>query len=76
MRELEQQRTFRDMEELRALQEAVIEGLKEFEYAIRRQFQSDEARPVLAGGDDVPSGYRQLVEEYFRNLSNTSNNRR
>lgn len=76
LRDLEQQRAYRDLDELRRLQEAVIEGLKEFEYAVRREFQSDEARPVLAGGDDVPSGYRQLVEEYFRELSNTNKNPR
>jgi hypothetical protein len=55
---------------VRRLQEAVIEGLKEFEYSLRRQLRSDEeGRLYLSGSEDVPRGFRELVEEYYRELS-------
>ncbi len=57
----------RGMDQLEA---AVIPGLKEFEYALRRQLAgSDAERLFLSGSDDVPPEYRELVEEYYRSLS-------
>jgi hypothetical protein len=67
---LERDRTFNDPAEVRRLQEAAIEGLKEFEYALRRELRGDEeGRLYLSGSQDVPSGFRELVEEYYRELS-------
>ncbi|NKB88404.1 MAG: DUF4175 family protein [Acidobacteria bacterium] len=52
------------------LRDDVIDGLKLFEFWLRRvaDAASDE-RPQLAGSDRVPEGYRDLVEEYFRALA-------
>ena len=71
VQELERQRTYRDPDEIRRLQLAVIEGLKEFEYSLRRDLQGEgEDRLLLSWSDDVPAGFRELVEEYYRELSN------
>ncbi len=71
VQELERQRTYNDPDELRRLQLAVIEGLKEFEYSLRRELRGEgEDRLLLSGSDDVPAGFRELVEEYYRELSN------
>ncbi len=55
---------------LDALREDVIDNLKLFEFWLRRV--TDEAAgisPQLGGSDRVPEGYRDLVEEYFRELA-------
>jgi hypothetical protein len=52
------------------LAEAVIPGLKEFEYMLRRQLGgADMEQLFLSGSDEVPPEYRELVEEYYRSLS-------
>jgi hypothetical protein len=54
----------------RILELEVIQGLKEFEFALRRQLEGgDQQRLFLSGSDEVPDGYRKLVEEYYRALS-------
>lgn len=49
----------------------VIQGLKDFEFNLRKELLGDAAaeRLYLAGSDDVPEGYRELVEQYYRELS-------
>ena len=48
----------------------VVEGLKEYEFAVRRQFaQTDEQRPFGTGADQVPEQYRKLVEQYYKALA-------
>ena len=49
----------------------VIQGLKDFEFNLRKELLGGAAaeRLYLAGSDDVPEGYRELVEQYYRELS-------
>jgi hypothetical protein len=52
------------------LQQAVVQGLKEYEFALRRQLLGGDAPPAALGaGETVPPEYRTLVEEYYRRLS-------
>ena len=52
------------------LEAEVIQGLKEFEFNLRRQLQiDDDQRMYLSGSDAVPEGYRELVDEYYRELA-------
>ncbi|MCZ0933973.1 MAG: hypothetical protein OXJ54_02210 [Gemmatimonadetes bacterium] len=60
---------FDDPEELAALQADVLRGLKDFEFALRRELGSQIERFFLSGSDDVPEEYRELVEAYYRALS-------
>jgi hypothetical protein len=54
------------------LQAAVVDGAKQFEYRLRRELAgADEQRLLLSGSDEVPEGFRKLVEEYYRALSRT-----
>lgn len=70
MRQLERSDTFDDPEELARLHGAVVEGLKSFEFTLRRTVEGAERdRLVLGGSDEVPPGFRQLVEEYYRSLA-------
>jgi hypothetical protein len=70
MRQLESGKNYDDPIALDRLQQSLIEGLKAFEFALRRQVEgADKGRPVLGGSGDVPAGFRQMVDEYYRSLS-------
>lgn len=70
LRAIEGQRAFNDPDELARLRGAVVQGFKEFEFTLRRQMLGAEvARPALGGNENVPAGYRDMVNEYFKSLS-------
>jgi hypothetical protein len=70
LRKLEGGRAFNDPEELSRLRGAVVQGFKEFEFSLRRQIVGAEAdKPALGGNANVPAGYRDMVNEYFKSLS-------
>ena len=70
MRQLESGKNYDDPVSLERLQQSLIDGLKAFEFALRRQVEgADKGRPVLGGSGDVPAGFRQMVDEYYRSLS-------
>jgi hypothetical protein len=51
----------------------VAEGLKRFEFGLRRKVEdADIDQPALNATDEVPRGFRDLVNEYYRSLSRTS----
>ncbi len=69
LRALEDARTYRDVGELQRLQTFVTEGLKRFEYDLRRKVGDDADRALVSGAEEVPQEFRKLVEEYYRSLS-------
>jgi len=70
LREFDDQRIYADADEIARLQIFVNENLKRFEYRLRRENEGENTNPLfLAGSDEVPSGFRDLIEEYFRRLS-------
>jgi predicted RNase H-like nuclease (RuvC/YqgF family) len=69
LRELRKATLSQDALPFQQLQQQVVEGLKQFEYALRRQVEGGDREIFLSGSEDVPPGYRQMVEEYYRSLS-------
>ncbi len=70
LRELDDARVYQDLAEIERLQDAVLLGLKDFEFSLRRQVVGPEAdRLFLSGSEEVPDEYRELVEQYYRSLS-------
>ena len=69
MRELNDLRTYQDVEEIARLQTFVLDELKRFEYRLRREVDSENEEIYLASSDEVPPGFRDLIEEYYRELS-------
>ena len=69
LRELEDSRNYKNVEELLALQTFVAEGMKRFEFALRRKAGEEENRAIVTGAEEVPPEFRKLVEEYYRSLS-------
>ena len=47
------------------------EGLKRFEFGLRRKVEAGTKRCVLAGSDEVPDEFKKMVEEYYRSLGKT-----
>ena len=69
MRELDDLRTYQDVAEIARLQTFVLDELKRFEYRLRREVDSENEELYLASSDEVPPGFRDLIEEYYRVLS-------
>jgi len=51
------------------LQSIVAEGLKRFEFGLRRKVEGDQNSIALSGADESPEEYKRANEEYFRSLS-------
>ncbi len=61
---------FADPEALATLHDDMLNRLKRLEFGLRREVEGEsDRRATLTGGDDVPDGYRRLVEEYYRALA-------
>ena len=59
-----------DRQAVDLLQSQVIDGLKEFEFALRRQLGGNEDRRPRSGRQgEVPAEYRELVDRYYESLS-------
>ena len=69
MRQLDDLRSYQDPEEIARLQTFVLEELKRFEYRLRREISEESEDLFLAGNEEMPPQFRELVEEYFRVLS-------
>ena len=69
MQELDDTRVYQDSEEIARLQTYLREELKRFEYRLRREVDVENEDLFLASFDEVPPGFRDLVEEYYRALS-------
>jgi hypothetical protein len=69
LRELEDERSYKDISEIARLQTFVSEGLKRFEYGLRRQAGADADRVLQSGSSEVPAEFKSQVEEYYRSLS-------
>ena len=72
MRALDQEGTYADPEEVLRLQSQLVEGAKQLEYRLRREYAQEEEQDILLfRSGDIPEEYRLLVEEYYRVLSRT-----
>jgi hypothetical protein len=71
LRQLDDPRVYQDVSELQRLQSVVSEGLKRFEFGLRRRVDADRNSVVLSGSDEVPEEFRKLVQEYYRSLART-----
>jgi hypothetical protein len=70
MERLEREGIYDNPSQVAALQEDILELLKQLEFGLRREVEGDVGRrPALTTSDDVPEGYRRLVEEYYRALA-------
>ncbi|MBI4499916.1 MAG: DUF4175 family protein [Gemmatimonadetes bacterium] len=73
LKQLEDARIYGNPMDFEKLRLSVVEGMKQFEYGLRRKIEGGEKDQLfLSGSDEVPPGYREMVEEYYRSLSRGS----
>ena len=69
IQQLDDMRVYQDSAEIARLQTYLLEELKRFEYRLRREVDVENGNLFLASSDEVPPGFRELIEEYYRALS-------
>jgi len=68
--DLQRDEIYGDPEALAGLSEEMVDQLKRLEFSLRREVEGEaDRRATLSGADEVPDGYRRLVEEYYRSLA-------
>ena len=60
---------YADPRGLEQLQASAIDKLKKFEFSLRRKTEAGNDSLSLSGSDQVPEGFRQAIEEYYRSLA-------
>ena len=75
LRELDRENVYLNLAELNRLQSQIVEGVRQLEFGLRRELEGEgQDRVFVSGSDEVPTGFRRLVEEYYRALSRTPSN--
>jgi hypothetical protein len=70
MARLEREGIYANPAQVAALNEEILNSLKRLEFGLRREVEGEpEQGATLTGSDEVPDGYRALVEEYYRALA-------
>ncbi len=70
MRDLGASNIYEDRRSAIRLHRELLQGLKEFEYGLRRALTGPDPEQLQqVGSDKVPAEYRELVEEYYRALA-------
>jgi hypothetical protein len=69
LQRLDNDRVYTDPRGLEQLQAAALDKLKKFEFGLRRKAETGNDSLSLSGSDQVPDGFRQAIEEYYRSLS-------
>ncbi len=73
LRQLAQSNALEDTRTSKDLRTKVIEGLKDFEFGLRRRLgEGDSTRVMLERSGDVPAAYKAHVEEYYRAIGKGS----
>ena len=69
LRQMAQGQYLEDTRTAASLRSKVIDGLKDFEFGLRRKLgDGDSTRVLLERSGDVPPAYKQHVEEYYRSI--------
>jgi len=72
LRQFDSDKAFSDPKALEQLHAAALNKLKEFDFNLRKKVGSDNTQLSLSGSDEVPAGFRQDVEEYYKRLAQRS----
>ena len=63
LRQLNDERVYKDVEELARLQAQLTDSAKRVEYDLRRKVEGADAQLLLTGSDEVPEKFRKSVEQ-------------
>jgi len=69
LQQMAQGKYLEDTRAAKDLRTKVVDGLKDFEFGLRRRMgEGDSTRVLLERSGDVPPAYKQHVEEYYRSI--------
>jgi hypothetical protein len=69
LRQLGDEHAYQNLEGVDKLQTAALEKLQAFEFSLRKKANPEQETLALSGSDEVPSGFRSQIEEYYRQLA-------
>ena len=69
LRGLDSDQVYADPAGLEHLRLEALEQLKKFEFNLRKRVDTDHEALSLSGSEEVPAGFRQAIEEYYRSLA-------
>ena len=70
MERFQREGIYADPSQVAELHQEIMNQLKRLEFGLRRDVEGvTERTTTLSGSDEVPDGYRELVEEYYRALA-------
>ena len=69
LRNMDTDQAFIEPQNLAALQAAALDKMKKFEFNLRKKAEGADQPLSLSGSDEVPAGFRQAIEEYYRSLA-------
>ncbi len=69
LRQFDSDKLFDDPKALEQLHAAALNKLKEFDFNLRKKAGADSSQLSLSGSDEVPAGFRQAIEEYYKKLA-------
>jgi hypothetical protein len=69
LRAFDSDAAFTDGNSLALLQQQALDKLKKFEFGLRRKAEGGDQPLSLSGSDEVPSGFREAIAEYYRSLA-------
>ena len=69
LRQFGDDRGYADVKGLEKLQASALERLQQFEFSLRKKADPNQESLALSGSDEVPSGFRSAIEEYYRQLA-------
>ncbi len=69
LQQINNPQAFVDPANLAALQAQALDKMKKFEFDLRKKIEGGDQPLSLSASDDVPSQYRQAIEEYYRSLA-------
>jgi hypothetical protein len=69
LQRFDSEHAYTDPKSLEQLHAAAIDKLKKFEFSLRRKADAGNDSLSLSGSDQVPDGFRQAIEEYYRSLA-------
>ena len=75
LRTLDSDQIYADPQGLEKLRAAALDRLKKVEFDLRKRVDTDHDALSLSGSDEVPAGFRQAIEEYYRSLGREKQSR-
>ena len=69
LRQFDNDQAYVDPRSLAMLQAAALEKLKTMEFGLKKKADGKDLPITLSGSEEVPVGFRDAIEEYYRSVA-------